>query len=138
MDRISRTFSAGNNRYSWDKLFFLDSIHNPLSTETAGDFALPLEMVRLAPSASNKQPWRIIKQDHLWHFYIQRTQNYPSPVFNFLLGLADLQKIDLGIAMAHFELTANEHDLKGSWINQKPDLDVSDAFLEYNITWQVS
>lgn len=34
----------------------------PLEKEEAGNYEAALEMVRIAPSASNKQPWRILKK----------------------------------------------------------------------------
>ena len=35
----------------------------------AGDYARPLEMVRLAPAATNAQPWRVRKARDVYHFY---------------------------------------------------------------------
>ena len=60
-----------------------------------------LEMVRLAPSAVNKQPWRMVVMDDIVHFYLQRSKNFRA-------GKLDMQKIDMGIALCHFELMANE------------------------------
>ena len=69
----------------------------------------PLEMVRLAPSASNKQPWRIVKDNNLYHFYEQQLSGY-SKSFAY-----DIQRIDMGIAACHFHLTAIEKGLKGEF-----------------------
>ena len=35
-----------------------------------------LEMVRRGPSASNKQPWRVVRAGERWHLYLQRTRGY--------------------------------------------------------------
>jgi hypothetical protein len=44
-----------------------------------------------------------------------------------------LQNIDMGIAMCHFELTAQEFGLKGKW--EIIDPQISDAGLNYIFTW---
>jgi nitroreductase len=53
----------------------------------------------MAPSASNKQPWRIIVNDKSFSFYLKRTIGYGK----FTPG-NDLQLVDMGIALAHFTL----------------------------------
>jgi hypothetical protein len=135
-ERLTRSYAGADRRYPWEKLFFRDDFNHPLQPSDAGPYQESLELVRLAPSASNKQPWRIVHLDRCWHFYLQRTRNYPPPVFDFLLGLADLQRIDLGIAMAHFALSAQERGLTGSWQRQDPDIPQPDPRLEYNISWK--
>ncbi len=135
VDRTARIYAGSDRRLPWHELFFIDSFQNPISQAQAGAYQEPLELVRLAPSASNRQPWRILRQENLWHFYLQRTKNYPSPVFDRLLGLADLQRVDMGIAMAHFELSAKEAGQSGKWIINDPDLSGAKPGLEYNITW---
>ena len=137
MDRISRLYAGADRRLSWNELFFYEEFGNPLSKEAADQYQEPLEAVRLAPSASNRQPWRVIHSDRRWHFYLQRTPNYPSPLFDFLIGLADLQMIDLGIAISHFELTAREIGLKGGWIQKDPGLSFPEVNLQYISSWQV-
>ena len=135
LDRISRIYAGADRRLPWQDLFFSGSFEEILSPVEADIYSEPLELVRLAPSASNKQPWRVLRQGNLWHFYLQRTKNYPSPLFDFLLELADLQRIDMGIAMAHFELSAIEVGQSGKWVINDPDLSGAKPGLEYNITW---
>ena len=60
-------------------------------------------MVRLAPSAVNKQPWRAVAYDNAVHFYLKRSKG-----FNHNEKL-DMQMIDMGIALCHFDLTAKEN-----------------------------
>lgn len=135
VDRVTRLYAGADRRMPWGNLFFNNQFGTQLSPEDTGEYKNPLELVRLAPSASNKQPWRIVKIGHAWHFYIFRNRQYPPPVFNFLLNLADLQRVDLGIAMSHFELSAREQGLSGSWHNQNPDISLPDPLIEYSITW---
>ncbi len=136
MDRISRIYAGADRRLPWNEIFFTDTFTQPLPHAQAGQFQKPLELVRLAPSASNKQPWRILKRGDLFHFFLKRTKNYPSPLFKSLLGLADLQRIDMGIVMAHFEISAQEMGLIGDWIMDKPDLPFETSELDFIATWQ--
>ncbi|WAG46254.1 nitroreductase [Clostridium estertheticum] len=111
-ESVMRTVIGANKRKSWSELFFETDSLVPLSKGSAGQYAVPLEMVRLGPSASNKQPWRIIKDKNAYHFFLCRTKGY---------GVAgyDMQKNDIGIAKCHFELSANELGLKGTWVEIK-------------------
>jgi nitroreductase len=136
MDRMSRNYADADSRLSWQVLFSGDTFGNPLTPHQAGEYREPLELVRLAPSASNKQPWRILRRNNLWHFYLQRTKNYPSPLADLILGLADLQRIDLGIAMAHFELGAQALNLNGEWVREDPELPSTNPSLVYTQSWK--
>lgn len=75
-------------------------------------------MVRLAPSAVNKQPWRIVKENNNYHFYIHGKGNFP--------------KIDIGIALSHFHLMCKELNLSGMFKKQKPEIESN---YEYIISW---
>ena len=124
------------NRLAWEALFFDDHFGQPLSMENSGDYRHALEMVHLAPSASNKQPWRILKQDHSWHFYLQRSRGYRQIALGHVTGIADMQRIDMGIAMSHFELAAREAALAGRWEIRDPMLEKPDALTSYLVTWK--
>lgn len=116
-------------RKSWDVLFFNENATSVLDKADAGDYATPLEMVRLAPSASNKQPWRIVFINKQYHFYLAHDIGYSS-VFPY-----DIQKIDIGIAMCHFECMAKESGLKGKWEITSPALNNAPKGWEYIVTW---
>ncbi len=131
LDTFMRTMAGSNNRLPWEKLFFEDSFDKSLSKSSADMYAEPLEMVRLAPSASNKQPWRILKQGNQWHFYINHAKGYSSA-----LGF-DMQKIDIGIAMCHFEMTLKELGISGVWRKNNPKASVPDNNIEYVMTFTV-
>lgn len=135
VDQTIRNTAGSDRRIPWEALFFEGSFDQPLERQDAGDFAFPLLMVRIGPSASNKQPWRIVKIGGAWHFYLRRTPGYPSPVFNLLLGLADLQRLDMGIAMCHFGLTAKHLGLEGDWAVDDPGIALLDEHTEYSISW---
>jgi len=130
-----RRLAGSENRLPWEKVFFRESFSTPLAREAAGPFAEPLEMVRLGPSASNKQPWRILRTGDGWHFYLQRTRRYREGFFQRVLRPADLQRIDMGIAMCHFELAAGELGLRGEWTDREPDIGKPNDLTEYIASW---
>lgn len=136
-DRIRRR-ARGDQRLPSENLFFERNFGEPLVSSRIGEYKTPLEMVRWAPSASNKQPWRIIKKGDAWHFYLQRTKGYGKGSLIYrLLGLADLQRVDMGIAMCHFELTAREIGLLGQWIIEEPDIRKPEG-AEYIVSWETT
>jgi nitroreductase len=130
VDRMFRFVAASDKRKPWHELFYLHDIDTFLDKENSGSFDTPLECVRIAPSASNKQPWRIIKgkgQDD-FHYYLKRTPGYENIVKDI-----KLQNVDMGIAMCHFELSAKELGLKGDWNVNNPQIK-SDG-MEYIVSW---
>ncbi len=135
MDRVVRWGAGSKNRLSWESLFFQDTFSTPLSHETAADYAMPLEMVRLAPSASNKQPWRIVKEKEtaIFHFYLQRTKGYQKTSERF--KMTDLQRVDLGIAMCHFQLATQEKNLPGTWKILPPTRTPQPEDAQYIVSW---
>lgn len=131
VDSVIRNASGADKRKPWSSLFFTDD--KPLSAEQAGHYAAPLEMVRLAPSANNFQPWRIIKesQQDIFHFYLKRMPGIKQMFFM----KADLQRLDIGIAMCHFALTAEEKGLQGIWKVHDPRLKGIAGKMDYAATW---
>ncbi len=109
-DRLVRWSAKGNLRKDPTGLFFAGDWQTPLLYGELPQWAPVLECVRLAPSASNKQPWRIIFLDERFHFFLDRDRAYSA-----LMPKADLQRIDMGIAICHFQLAAAEAGLKGEW-----------------------
>lgn len=116
IDSIMAAGAGSKNRKDWSELFFDKNLDSPLSKEKAGPFKDALEMVRLAPSASNKQPWRIVRDENVLHFFLRRTHGYRNVV-----GF-DIQRLDMGIAMCHLELTMSESGMKGVWEDIDPGI----------------
>jgi nitroreductase len=133
---LMRRTVGGSRRKPWEVLFSDGELGRPLSPERAGPWAEAVEMVRRAPSASNRQPWRIVKSARRWHFFIRRTPGYPPRLGKILLGVEDLQRVDIGIAMCHFEMAARERGLAGRWIVCEPAPEVADEMMEYSATWE--
>ncbi len=133
-DSVSLRAANSNHRLPWENLFFDGQFGKPLLPQAAGHYATALEMVRLGPSASNKQPWRIVHEGQRWHFFIERSFLY-GPRALGLVGIADMQRLDMGIAICHFDMVASELGLPGEWHIEAPALSVPGSRIEYSATW---
>lgn len=126
---VMRKMIKADRRKEWNQLFYINDFQTPLTKEKAGDLEVPLEMVRLGPSASNKQPWRILIKDNACHFYEYKQPGY-SDSFPY-----DIQRVDMGIAAAHFDFSVKEKGLKGYFDTEcEPELELPDH-MEYVFSW---
>jgi len=134
-DAVIRWSAGSRTRKPWAELFFDHSFEAPLTEGVAGRYHVPLEMVRLGPSASNRQPWRIIKEQgrDTFHLYLRRSRGYDK-----LIKAVDLQRLDMGIAMSHFELAARELGLNGRWESLNPSIAHLPERTEYVTSWIAS
>lgn len=130
-ERIMRKGVQADTRLPFETLFFERSFEKALTPNRAGRFKEALEMVRLAPSAVNKQPWRVVVCDDTVHFYEKKAkalQNNP---------LGDIQKVDIGIALSHFDLTLKESGASGNFIANDPEL-TTDELTEYIVSYELN
>ncbi len=98
-EALMRKGVKADSRLKFEDLFFDENFDTPLPESVAGNkgrLTDALEAVRIAPSAVNKQPWRVVVIDNAAHFYVKHDAGYITPDY-------DLQKIDVGIALYHFE-----------------------------------
>ena len=110
-DRLIRLAAKSKKRKPWSDLFFGPDGNTPLTENEAGPYLDALEAVRLGPSASNRQPWRFIKDKAgIFHLFLRE-----SKIYNRIMGKFRMQNIDMGIAMCHFAMVAREQNLPGSW-----------------------
>ena len=131
-DKVVRLVASSDKRKPWSEIFFSETLDKPLSQDMAGKYESALEAVRLAPSASNKQPWRVIKTAIGFEFYLKPTQGYSDKLsFN-------IQEVDIGIAMAHFELVVKEEFKEGIWEINKGDSSKSKSELVHVATWKTN
>lgn len=107
-ENIFRKTLKSDKRKPWEELFFIDSFGKELSKKEAGEYANALEMLRLAPSATNAQPWRVVKTQNVYHFF--ETHKSSSSEEEKMI-----KKVDLGIAISHFHQTALENGLVGKF-----------------------
>jgi len=98
VDSLASAVAGSRGRRRWEELFLF-------AEDAAGPWSECLEAVRLAPSAANGQPWRVVQGTGpaVFHFCKVRAASRP------------MQRVDMGIAMCHFELVAQEVGLSGSW-----------------------
>ncbi|MCD4826383.1 MAG: hypothetical protein K8Q99_01225 [Acholeplasmataceae bacterium] len=103
-EKMLRRAANSDHRLPFEQLFF-DMCLNPLSEDFNDYITDSLLLIRKGPSASNKQPWRIIvdKDNLIYHLYLERTPNY-AKMLNY-----DIQALDIGIAIAHFEISLKKH-----------------------------
>ncbi|MSS08073.1 nitroreductase [Clostridium sp. WB02_MRS01] len=128
LESAMRWVAKSGQRKEWNELFFKQEFSQPLTKVEAGDFAFPLEMVRLAPSAVNKQPWRIVQDKDTYHFYLTRTLKKDNEKI-------DLQRVDIGIAACHFHLAALEKGLPGKFQKLvEPEIQSTDQ-VQYIFSW---
>ena len=96
-ESLMRKGVKADSRLPYGQLFFDGSFERPLNRTEGDDLSDALEAVRWAPSAVNKQPWRAVVCGGCVHFFEKQDKGYET-------GGWDLQKVDLGIAMCHFDL----------------------------------
>ena len=123
-ETLMRKGVKADERYAFEKLFFEKDFDTPYKKD--GEFQEAFEALRLAPSAVNKQPWRCVVDGDKVHFFEAKTLKAGA--------LGDLQKVDMGIALCHFDLVMKESGVSGKFEQADPNLSLADS-LEYIITY---
>lgn len=113
-ESLMRTAMRSSSRKEWNTLFYLENFQTPLHKDESGDYAEPLEMLRLAPSDKNTQPWRVLKASNSYHFFV----TYKSGISR---GEEIIKRVDAGIALSHFHQTVLELGLKGCFKQTEPE-----------------
>ena len=117
-----------STRKPWKELFYDGDFQTPLTEKKADNYVLPLEMLRLAPSATNAQPWRVLKLGNVYHFYETHKRNASKED-------TLIKQVDLGIAIAHFHQLALDQGLTGNFEKLPVDqVKMPDDF-HYVISW---
>ncbi|MFK5883653.1 MAG: nitroreductase family protein [Candidatus Izemoplasma sp.] len=111
-EKVIRKSVNANNRKPFDDLFFYGKEMNVVPSNH--QFHKYLEAIRLAPSASNKQPWRVVIEDDIFHFYLKRTKGYGNVL------KMDIQAVDIGIALSHLCLCLNDDEIIYNFVNKNP------------------
>ncbi len=105
-----------DNRLKPNRLFFDETFETAFDMNGDPVISDLFEMIRWAPSAVNKQPWRIVKSGNDFHFYEKRDKGYINNK-----GF-DLQKVDIGIAMSHFTLGIEEQGRNAELLLSNPGI----------------
>ena len=120
-ETVMRKAVGADSRMPAEKIFFDGAWDTGLPKEKQAAIADLIEMVRWAPSAVNKQPWRIIVSDSGFHFYEKRDKGYTGE------KTGDLQKIDVGIALCHFTAGMEEQGKTPETVVADPGFAVPDG-----------
>lgn len=130
VEKLMRFSTKADKRLPWSQLFFHFQTKVPLSNVLTGRYEESFEMVRLAPSAGNTQPWRVFMDEARREFHF-----FKKPV-NEKYEQKGLHDIDMGIALAHFELTSEKNRLNGSWLKHNEELIDHFTDMKYCISWE--
>ncbi len=127
VDTLFRKGGKSDQRKPWSELFFENDFSTPLTEESAGEYAFPLEMLRLAPSAVNRQPWRVVMKDEVFHFYREANPRAKHAY--------DLQRLDVGICACHFHLAVADKGLTGSFVKLSETGIAAPSKMKYLFSW---
>ncbi len=97
-DKTIRLFAQSGKRKPFESLFFDQSFTTPLKRTKAPRLAPVFDLVQRGPSASNKQPWRFLSDGKNVHVFLAEDERYTKKLSY------NIQALDIGIAMAHFEI----------------------------------
>lgn len=89
VEKITRMTLGSRSRRPFSELFFDDNFCSPLAPDSR--FGESLEMMRLAPSSKNSQPWRALVKGNAVHFYY--------------VPKSPISILDCGIGLCHFYFT---------------------------------
>lgn len=123
-ETLMRKGINADSRLDFNQLFFKNDFNHNLDNDDLNKYKDIFELVRLAPSAVNKQPWRLVLTNNKVYFY--ELKSLPSERDGF-----DVQKIDLGIALNHFIHGLNLKNINYEVEFKNPNLDNN---LEYILT----
>lgn len=104
IEKIARFTAGSHNRKPMDELFFCSDFKHPVPEDNR--FREGLEMMRLAPSSTNSQPWRALVVGNKVHFYA-------APKSKLCI-------LDTGIGICHFHETEKYRGRKGEF-GKAPD-----------------
>lgn len=132
-DKLVRFLAKSEKRKPHDQLFFSHSAKEGLKPLEMNDeknqLDKILESIRFAPSASNKQPWRIIIQNETIHLYWDFDEKY-----NSMSKRMNIQALDMGIALCHLMKSSEDLQVNGSFSEADPLLD--NVIWKYVASWK--
>ncbi len=129
-EKVIRSVVKAKVRKPWNEIFFTGDFNTPIDQEKIGEYKTILDMVRIGPSAGNNQPWRIVKEREriAYHFFVKYSEDKRLSAYNQFV------RLDIGIAICHFDLSAKELGIPGEWNFIDPDVN-NPKGLKYVISW---
>lgn len=100
LEKVTRAALGSQRRKPFDKLFFSGHFHRPY--DSSARYGEALEMLRLAPSSTNSQPWRALVCGDTVHFYY--------------LPKGKESVLDCGIGLCHFYEAERYNDKAGVFV----------------------
>lgn len=73
----------------------------------SGEYNDIIEACRLAPSAKNEQPWKVINADNKIHVYSLKVDEPRRPIYT------SLDSLDIGILLYHLETAGRSNNMDG-------------------------
>ncbi len=104
-EKTVRTIAGSDTRKAFDELFYEKDFDTPLTRSKIPILSPVLDLVQKGPSASNKQPWRLLVDGKNVHVYLKENPKY---IGNYIYNI---QALDAGIAIAHFELGLKDKNI---------------------------
>lgn len=129
-DKILKAITQNHKRKPWEALFYNENWDTPLSEKSAGHLKEIIEMIRIGPSSSNKQPWRAVKTANALHLYFHKATSQKLLGINYGIN-------DTGIAMAHVEVAAEALGMSGNWTYEE-DPALKNSEMQFIATWRNS
>lgn len=120
-EKLTRATLGSQNRKPFKDLFFDGSFDTPL--EQGGRFGQALEMLRIAPSSTNSQPWRAVVMGNIVHFYY--VEKSPASI------------LDTGIGICHFWETESFNGQEGEFF-QASDAPAAPAKCHYLLSYKAN
>lgn len=129
LESVMRKTLKSESRKSWNDLFYENDFNNVLNKNNAGLFKQAIENLRFAPSSTNAQPWRVVREGDTYHFFV----NYKDDISE---GEELIKYVDLGIGICHFHLTIKEHMISGHFEKKEIAFKIPKD-IHYVISWVV-
>ena len=128
-ESLMRKGVQADRRLRFEDMFFEGDFASPFTEERAAAFSVrdALLSVQCAPSAVNKQPWRVVINVNKAYFYEKHDKGLSAAQY-------DLQRIDVGIAMYHFEAQLKSEGKTPVVSFEAPAIDVPDK-MDYVATY---
>lgn len=121
MEKLTRMAIGSAKRKPFKELFYDGDFDTPLSPDSR--FGEALEMLRLAPSSTNSQPWRALVVGDKVHFYY--------------LPKSAASVLDTGIGICHFYETQKFRGAKGSFFKDADAPEGKDS-MKYLISYSLT
>lgn len=126
-ESLMRSVVGARKRKPWGEIFSDSTFGTPFAESGEDPLHKILKAVHMAPSASNKQPWRLLADKNHLHLFIKRDEKYDRIYKSHFI-----QDIDMGIAAAHIELASKELGMAGEWVK----MEIRESRYEYVLTWR--